>query len=110
MTFGNNLALAVGDNGTILASTNLGLTWTLDDTQGSTANLLDVVHHQPEHRRRFGGRGPPEGERRCGCGCSRGTGLFFTTGEEVVDVPFGHEWLLVLLIFTSALYCLRKQG
>lgn len=96
---GNGLVLAVGENGTILSSTDSGSNWALDDTQGSTANLLDVAIINPAIAVGSGGEALLRIPSGAGAsGLSGGFTGIIALGSDTLDVPFGHEWVYALLL------------
>jgi photosystem II stability/assembly factor-like uncharacterized protein len=111
LAISSSLVMAVGDAGTILSSTTHGATWTSETSNPAVAlNGVDIINpvvvvgnngsvFQSDTQTITGG-----GTGGAGGGLWNGSD---GSGNQVVDAPFGGEWLLLLVVLGYGLYRIR---
>lgn len=100
--------MAVGDSGTILSSSDNGASWSSQNS-GSAAALIDVDIINPVIVAGSGGEVLLSTDQPSSASSSSSVSAFFEEEPaEVIDVPFGYEWIFALLALVLAAHRLPR--
>lgn len=104
-----SFAIAVGNAGTVVASEDGGASW-LTQATGSGAGLIDVAVINPVIVVGSGGEVLLSGDQPSATTSAGVLGFegILVLEEEPVDVPFGSEWVVALLVLASGLWLVRR--